>query len=374
MTPCGPKGFEYQKLIDQFGVTSIDASICERFERVTNHKIHPWIARGMVFAHRELDLILDDYEAKKPIFIYTGRGPSSDSLHMGHLVPLVLTKWLQDVFNAIVIVQIADDEKFYFKDQEFDKIYNLGFENAKDIIACGFNPDKTFIFSNRNYSVELGPHKIIHDIFKHVNINTLQSAFGLKSNDSIGQYVWPIYQSAASFSEFYPSIFKEKTRCLVVYAIDQDPYFRIARDIANKLGFYKPCTLIAQFLPALEGNAKMSSSHLNTRAIFLNFEENQVKTIIYKHAFTGGRTSKAEHIRLGADLSVDIPIQWLQYFEYDDNIFNNICQEYKVGKLMTIEVKNILINKINEIINNHKEKRAMINQEILQYFYNKDKF
>jgi tryptophanyl-tRNA synthetase len=29
--------------------------------------------------------------------------------------------------------------------------HRLGYENAKDIIACGFNPDKTFMFSDLDY-------------------------------------------------------------------------------------------------------------------------------------------------------------------------------------------------------------------------------
>ena len=81
----------------------------------------------------ELDLILNDYENKKQIFLYSGRGPSSD-MHIGHMPSFLFTKWLQDVFQAIVIIQIADDEKYMFKNMDFDSIYKLGFENAKDII------------------------------------------------------------------------------------------------------------------------------------------------------------------------------------------------------------------------------------------------
>lgn len=41
---------------------------------------------------REFDKILDRYEQGKPFFLYTGRGPSSDSMHLGHMVPFVFTK------------------------------------------------------------------------------------------------------------------------------------------------------------------------------------------------------------------------------------------------------------------------------------------
>lgn len=32
-----------------------------------------------------------------------------------------------------------------------DEAYRLGKENIKDIIACGFDPNKTFIFSDFDY-------------------------------------------------------------------------------------------------------------------------------------------------------------------------------------------------------------------------------
>lgn len=34
---------------------------------------------------------------------------------------------------------------------ELEEAYRLGKENIKDIIACGFDPDKTFIFSDFDY-------------------------------------------------------------------------------------------------------------------------------------------------------------------------------------------------------------------------------
>ena len=91
------------------------------------------------------------YEAGKPFFLYTGRGPSSEALHFGHLVPFIFTKYLQDAFNAPLVVQMTDDEKFLWKDLTVEKAYSYTRENAKDIIAVGFDPKKTFIFSNLHY-------------------------------------------------------------------------------------------------------------------------------------------------------------------------------------------------------------------------------
>lgn len=42
--------------------------------------------------YRDLESILDAYERQKPFYLYTGRGPSSEAMHLGHLVPFIMTK------------------------------------------------------------------------------------------------------------------------------------------------------------------------------------------------------------------------------------------------------------------------------------------
>ena len=83
---------DYNKLIETFGSKRIDEELLIRFEKVTGHKPHRLLRRGMVFSHRDLDLILDKYEKGIPFFLYTGRGPSSDSMHVGHTIPFEFTK------------------------------------------------------------------------------------------------------------------------------------------------------------------------------------------------------------------------------------------------------------------------------------------
>ena len=46
----------------------------------------------VVLTRRDFNIILDRYEQGKPFFLYTGRGPSSDSMHLGHMIPFVFTK------------------------------------------------------------------------------------------------------------------------------------------------------------------------------------------------------------------------------------------------------------------------------------------
>ncbi|CAF3018209.1 unnamed protein product, partial [Rotaria sp. Silwood2] len=67
--------------------------------------------------------------------------------------------------------------------------------------------------------------------------------FGLINSDSIGNISFPALQTAPAVSSSFPFIFqecdKEELRCLIPYAIDQDPYFRLTRDVVPRLNFPK---------------------------------------------------------------------------------------------------------------------------------------
>ena len=45
-------GIDYDKLIDKFGTRRIDEAILERFERLTGHKPHHYLRRGLFFSQR----------------------------------------------------------------------------------------------------------------------------------------------------------------------------------------------------------------------------------------------------------------------------------------------------------------------------------
>lgn len=86
------KAIDYNKLVEEFGTKKIDDELLARFERVTGKRPHHFLRRGIVFSHRDFELILDRYERGEPFFLYTGRGPSSDSVHVGHTIPFEFTK------------------------------------------------------------------------------------------------------------------------------------------------------------------------------------------------------------------------------------------------------------------------------------------
>ena len=126
-------------------------------------------------------------------YLYTGRGPSADALHMGHCIPFIFTRYLQRVFDVPLVVQITDDEKYIYKQEiELDGekgSYQMGMSNIKDIIAFGFDPEKTFIFSDIDYIGTLYPN--ILRVQKHINYSQIKGIFGFKEADNIGKFAFP---------------------------------------------------------------------------------------------------------------------------------------------------------------------------------------
>lgn len=64
---------------------------------------------------------------------------------------MMFFRWLQEVFNVPLVIQLTDDEKYLWKDLKLEEAQKLAFENAKDIIACGFDKKNTFIFSDLQF-------------------------------------------------------------------------------------------------------------------------------------------------------------------------------------------------------------------------------
>ncbi|GFH10231.1 uncharacterized protein HaLaN_05507, partial [Haematococcus lacustris] len=193
-----------------------------RIERLTKRPAHPFLKRGIFFAHRDLSEILDCYEKGIPFYLYTGRGPSSEALHLGHLVPFMFTKYLQDAFNVPLVIQLTDDEKSIWKGLDVTEARRLARENAKDIIACGFDVSKTFIFSDFEY-VGGAFYRNIVQIQRCVTMNQVRGIFGLTMEDYIGKIAFPAVQAAPSFADTFPHMFgsRRDVRCLIPCAIDQ---------------------------------------------------------------------------------------------------------------------------------------------------------
>jgi tryptophanyl-tRNA synthetase len=358
-------------MTSEFGLQSLSGDLIERFEKLSAVKLPPLLRRNLIPFHRDFNLILDDVEAKRPIYIYTGRGPSSPNLHLGHLVPFMFTKFLQDAFDAQVVIQITDDEKFLFRGCSLEEVESNSCENIRDIIACGFQKHGTFIFQNTRYIQTLYPN--ILRIQSKITNSQCFATFGIRPDNNIGQTAFCATQAAPAFYTSFPTLFKTPRRCLIPCGEDQDPYFRLTRDVATKLGHLKPSLLCSKFIPSLKGVTEKMSSTDPQSVIFLTDSDQDIAKKIRK-SVSGGQVSKEDQLTLGANLEVDVAYQYLRYFMDDDEEFDRITKYYGpdpayTPKLMCGYVKSRAIEVVTKLIHEHHSARKLAQEKYQAMVY-----
>ena len=371
------KAIDYDKLIEHFGSQRIDAALLTRFEKVTGHKPHRLLRRSIVFSHRDLTQILDKYEKGIPFFLYTGRGPSSDSMHVGHTIPFEFTKYLQDVFDVPLVIMLTDDEKFFHTPKlTLEDCHRFALQNAMDIIAVGFDIKKTFIFADTDF-VDGGFGGAfstnVRELGKRTTLNQIKGTFGFNDSNNIAEFGFPAMQSAPAFATSFPFIFGterkkvEKIPCLIPCAIDQDPYFRQCRDIAPKLKYIKPAIIHSVFLPSLKGNeSKMSASDADS-GIFLSDTDKQIKKKIGQ-AFSGGQDTRELHREIGGRTNVDIPFQYLRFFLEDDDELERIRADYEAGTMESGEMKARCTQELQAYVGAFRARRKEITEAVRDEF------
>lgn len=361
VTPWEVRGnVDYEKLIKEFGVSPISEALLKRVQQ--HAPLHHFLRRKLFFAHRDLKFVLDEYEKGNKFFLYTGRAPSGP-VHIGHLVPWLFTKWLQDVFDVELYFQFPDEEKYLFKqDLSWEDSQKYLHENMLDAIAVGFDPKKTFFLVDTKHAGVMYPEAV--KVAKRITFSTVKSSFGFTNETNIGSI---FYTSMQAVPAFLPCVLKNKKMpCLIPHAIDQDPHFRVSRDVIPKLGYYKPASIQCSFFPGLAGmetHGKMSASEAHT-CIYTTDDPETVKKKVNKYAFSGGRATIEEHRKKGGNPDIDVSYIWLTFFEEDDAKLKRIRDDYQSGKLLTSELKNLLIEKLNAFLKVHQERRKNAEKQL----------
>ena len=359
---------DYEKLTKEFGTEPLTDEILNRIKKHTK-ELHVLLRRKVFFSHRDMKWLLDEYEKGNKFFLYSGRGPSGP-VHIGHLIPWIFTRWLQEKFDAELWFQFTDDEKFLFRKKDevgIGEYTKIAYENALDVIALGFNPKKTHFLIDSLPETAGMMYKEAIRIADKITASTAKAAFGFDDSYSIGQFFYTAMQAVPAI---LPSALKGvNIPCLIPLGVDQDPHFRVARDVYTKLGFYKPALIHAKFMAGLLADGKMSASIPNS-TIYTTDSPKEVEEKIKKHAFSGGRTSLEEHRKYGGNPDIDVCYQWLyNFFEPDDKKLAKIYDDYKSGKMLTSELKDYTIAKINAFLKEHQKKREKAKSQIEKFLF-----
>ena len=281
-------------------------------------------------------------------YLYTGRGPSSASFHIGHLPALKLILEFQKAFQSRIFFMISDDEKILR-----DKIpTEIMLENTKITIGqlnkIGFNVDNTLFHINSD-GISATHYKLLIKLMSLVNTNKLDHIFGKRAN--IGEYFCILYQ-------LVPCFLSQNRQCIVICGIDQDPFFRLARKLAKKIGFKPPIVIYTKNIPGLNGIEKMSSSDPSPIPIYLSDSKKIIKEKIMKITNVGAGTLN-ELFEHGANIQKDIPFTLIKIFEPNTKKIALMEKAYTTGiifgstdykKLITQHGKNIIVRNGKAII------------------------
>jgi tryptophanyl-tRNA synthetase len=110
----------------------------------------------------------------------------------------------------------------------------------------------------------------------------------------------------------------------------------------------------------------MSTSFENT-AIFTTDTPEKVRTKIIKYAFSGGRESVEEHRKKGGIPEIDVSYQYLTFYLEDTKKLKQIYEDYKSGKMLTGELKEITIEVINKFLEEHQKRREKAKERIEEF-------
>ncbi len=358
VTPWKVEGkVDFDRLVELFGTSRIDPPLLARLSKLLGGDLPPALRRGIYYSHRDLPWVLDEYTKGNPFFLYTGRGPSGD-VHLGHLLPFELCSFFQQRLGVDLWVQITDDERFLFKRElTLQDTHRLGLENLYDLLAPGFDPRRVHVLFDTRSIRALYP--IALEVARRVTFSTARAVFGFSPENNIGSIFYTALQSAPAF---LPS--RKEGRpipCLIPCGIDQDPHFRITRDVADPLGYPKPALLHNLLIPGLQGTGKMSSSSdAREGAIYLNDGPKDVQRKL-SHAFTGGRATVAEQRKLGAVPEIcSIWALWRTQFAEKDAEFDEITRTCRSGELLCGECKGRLIPRVQKFLEQHQERREQV--------------
>lgn len=352
--PWGSQAFkDYEKLLKDFGIKPFKPVL----KRIPDP--HLLMRRGVIFGHRDFERIANTIKKKKEFVMMTGLMPSG-KFHIGHKMLADQITYYQGI-GAKIFLCVADIEAYNIRKTSMGELRKTAIEEyLTNYIALGLKPKNCdFYFQSERCSdgkQASAYYRLAGMISRKTTMNEMKAIYGELTP---GKIMSVMIQVADILHPQLPEFGGPKP-VVVPVGVDQDPHLRLTRDLAarsqSEFNFILPSSTYHEFMPGLKGG-KMSSSDPYSY-IALTDDAKTVKEKIIKHAFSGGGGSIKEHREKGGNPDVDVSYKMLyMMFEPDDKKIKKIHNEYRSGKLLTGELKQMTIERINDFLEKHKKKR-----------------
>ena len=345
VTPWEVSGnVNYDKLIKEFGIHPMH----ELPKKFGDNLL---FRRKIIFAHRDFGAIVN---ANKFVMM-TGLMPSG-KFHLGHMI-LAQQMLFYQKLGAKLYIAVADLEAYNARDKSLSELRKTALEQyLQNYIALGLSPKNVdFYFQSdrsRDAKKSNAYYRLASNFSRHATFNEFKAVYG---EITPGKMNASLIQAADMFHAQLPE-FEGAIPVAVPVGTDQDPHLRLARDIGKRYkdhNFHQISSTYHMFMPGLKGGKMSSSDEMSY--IAMTDTPKEVETKIKSYAFSGGGISLAEHKKHGGNPDIDVSFQYLRFFfEPNDKKLKQIHDNYKSGKLLTSELKQYTIDKINAFLKKHQ--------------------
>lgn len=352
---------DYEKLMSEFGIQPMK-SLPEEFESDILFR------RNVIFAQRDFQRILDRIKQKKPFVMMTGLMPTG-KMHIGHMLLARQMAFYQKL-GARIYIAVADIEAYNARGLSIEESRKNALEDyVLNYIAAGLKPKNCHIYFQSSRSSDAKKsnayYRLQNLLARHATFSEFKAVYG---DITPGKMLSSLLQASDMLHAQLPE-FEGPMPVVVPVGIDQDPHLRLARDISQRIkgfNFTQLSSTYHFFIPGL-GGGKMSSSDPNS---FISMEDSpkDAEKKIMKYAFSGGRATLEEHRKLGGNPDVDVSFQYLRMFlEDSDSKIKQIYDDYKSGKMLTGELKQITAEKLAEFLVHHHAAREKAKEKLDEF-------
>ncbi|MFC1750822.1 tryptophan--tRNA ligase, partial [Pseudomonadota bacterium] len=297
----------------------------------------------------------------------TGLMPTG-KFHIGHAILAQQFTFYQKL-GCKLYIAVADIESYNARGQTLeDSRKNAIEEYITNYIALGLKPKNVEIYFQSDRSKDAKKanayYRLQNLLARHITFNEFRASYG---DVTPGKIISGLLQASDMLHPMLPE-FSGMIPTFIPVGSDQDPHIRLTRDIVKRLKqpkFMQLSSTYHLFFPALNGD-KMSASDPNS-FIAMTDDAATVKKKIMKYAFSGGQETIEKHRKLGGNPEVDISFQWLTFFEEDDKKLTKIYNDYKSGKMLSGELKQIIVDKLNKFLLEHQKKMKLAKKEIPKF-------
>ena len=224
--PWASKGIKnYDEICEKFGLEKIDHTTLP--EPTHLHR------RGIIFAHRDLDSILNARKAGKPFGVLSGLMPSGQ-MHLGHKMVIDQARWFQDLGGDVTIA-VADLEAHATRGLSLEKCREYAVEEyISNYAGMGLNPDKTSIYFQSERAIV---QKMGFTLGTKTNLSEMEAIYGFTGKTSLAHVQSPLVQAG---DIVHPQLeeYGGLRPIVVPVGMDQDPHIRLTRGMVSKTNWF----------------------------------------------------------------------------------------------------------------------------------------